>query len=68
MIGGAVNASLNHLTKTLSKQGKLDKVSVSIINPGMTLTGRLKALLKADAKVLKKYKPYSKTKVQGCRN
>ena len=54
MIGGAVNASLNHLTKTLSEQGKLDKVSVSIINPGMTLTGRLKALLKADAKVLKK--------------
>ncbi len=54
MIGGAVNAALNHLTKTLSLQGDLDKISVSIINPGMTLTGRLQKLLKADAKVLKK--------------
>ena len=54
MIGGAVNAALNHFTKTLSLQGKLDKVSVSIINPGMTLTGRLEKLLKADSKILKK--------------
>jgi len=54
MIGGAVNAALNHFTKTLSLQGKLDKVSVSIINPGMTLTGRLQKLLKADSKILKK--------------
>ncbi len=54
MIGGAVNTALNHLTKTLALQGKVDKVSVSIINPGMTLTGRLKNLLKADAKILKK--------------
>ena len=54
MIGGAVNTALNHFTKTLSLQGKLDKVSVSIINPGMTLTGRLEKLLKADSKILKK--------------
>ena len=54
MIGGAVNAALNHLTKTLSLQGHLDKISVAIINPGMTLTGRLQKLLEADAKVLKK--------------
>mgnify|MGYP001172291593 CR=1 FL=1 len=54
MIGGAVNASLNHFTKSLSAQAKIDKISVSIINPGMTLTGRLKRLIKADAKVLKK--------------
>ena len=54
MIGGAVNAALNHFTKTLSLQGKLDKVSISIINPGMTLTGRLQKLLKADSKILKK--------------
>ncbi len=54
MIGGAVNASLNHLTKSLSQQAKLDKISVSIINPGMTLTSRLKKLLKAEAKILKK--------------
>ena len=54
MIGGSVNASLNHFSKTLSIQGKLDKVSVSIINPGMTLTGRLEKLLKLDAKASKK--------------
>ena len=54
MIGGAVNTALNHFTKTLSLQGNLDKVSVSIINPGMTLTGRLEKLLKADSKILKK--------------
>ena len=54
MIGGAVNIALNHFTKTLSLQGDLDKVSVSIINPGMTLTGRLERLLKADSKILKK--------------
>ena len=54
MIGGAVNTALNHFTKTLSLQGNLDKVSVSIINPGMTLTGRLEQLLKADSKILKK--------------
>ena len=54
MIGGAVNASLNHLTKSLSAQAKIDNISVSIINPGMTLTGRLKKLIRADAKVLKK--------------
>ena len=54
MIGGSVNASLNHFSKALSIQGKLDKVSVSIINPGMTLTGRLEKLLKLDAKASKK--------------
>ena len=54
MIGGSVNASLNHFSKTLSIQGKLDKVSVSIINPGMTLTGRLEKLLTLDAKTSKK--------------
>ena len=54
MIGGSVNASLNHFSKALSIQGKLDKVSVSIINPGMTLTGRLQKLLKLDAKASKK--------------
>jgi Short-chain dehydrogenases of various substrate specificities len=54
MIGGSVNAALNHFSKSLALQGKIDKVSVSIINPGMTLTGRLNKLLKADSKVLKK--------------
>ena len=54
MIGGAVNASLNHFSKTLSEQGKIDKISVSIINPGMTLTSRLMNLLKSESKILKK--------------
>ena len=54
MIGGAVNAALNHFSKSLALQGKIDKVSVSTINPGMTLTGRLKKLLKAESKVTKK--------------
>ena len=44
MIGGAVNAALNHFSKSLALQGKIDKVSVSIINPGMTLTSRLEKL------------------------
>ena len=54
MIGGAVNAALNHFSKSLALQGKIDKVSVSTINPGMTLTSRLKKLLKAESKVTKK--------------
>ena len=54
MIGGSVNAALNHFSKSLALQGKIDKVSVSIINHGMTLTGRLNKLLKTDSKVLKK--------------
>ena len=53
MIGGAVKL-FKSLHQTLSLQGKLDKVSVSIINPGMTLTGRLQKLLKARLKDLKK--------------
>ena len=54
MIGGAVNSALNNFSKALAMQGKIDKVSVSIIHPGMTLTSRLEKLLKTDAKILKK--------------
>ncbi len=54
MIGGAVNSALNNFSKALSIQGKIDKVSVSIIHPGMTLTTRLSKLLETDAKILKK--------------
>ena len=35
-------------------QGKFDKVSVSIIHPGMTLTNRLEKLLRTDAKIFKR--------------
>ena len=44
MIGGAVNSALNNFSRALSMQGKIDKVSVSIIHPGMTLTSRLKTV------------------------
>ena len=36
MIGGAVNSALNNFSRALAMQGKIDKVSVPIINPGMT--------------------------------
>ena len=54
MIGGAVNSALNNFSKALAMQGKIDKISVSIIHPGMTLTSRLEKLLKIDAKIFKK--------------
>lgn len=54
MIGGAVNSALNNFSKALAMQGKLDKVSVSIIHPGMTLTSRLHKILETDSKILKK--------------
>ena len=46
MIGGAVNSALNNFSKALAAQGKIDKVSVSIIHPGMTLTSRLEKTIK----------------------
>ena len=54
MIGGAVNSALNNFSKALAIQGKIDKISVSIIHPGMTLTSRLEKLLNTDAKIFKK--------------
>ena len=54
MIGGAVNSALNNFSKALAMQGKIDKISVSIIHPGMTLTSRLEKLLKTDAKIFKR--------------
>ena len=54
MIGGAVNSALNNFSKALAMQGKIDKVSVSIIHPGMTLTSRLQGLLDTESKIQKK--------------
>ena len=54
MIGGAVNSALNNFSKALAMQGKVDKVSVSIIHPGMTLTNRLQGLLDTESKIQKK--------------
>ena len=51
MIGGAVNSALNNFSKALAMQGKIDKVSVSIIHPGMTLTSRLQGLLDTESKI-----------------
>ena len=54
MIGGAVNSALNNFSKALAMQGKIDKVSVSIVHPGMTLTSRLQSLLNTESKIQKK--------------
>ena len=54
MIGGAVNSALNNFSKALAMQGKIDKVSVSIIHPGMTLTSRLQGLLDTESRIQKK--------------
>ena len=54
MIGGAVNSALNNFSKALAMQGEMDKVSVSIIHPGMTLTSRLQSLLDTESKIKKK--------------
>jgi 3-oxoacyl-[acyl-carrier protein] reductase len=54
MIGGAVNSALNNFSNALAMQGKIDKVSVSIIHPGMTLTSRLQKLLITESKIQKK--------------
>ncbi len=66
MIGGAVNSALNNFSKALAMQGKLDKVSVSIIHPGMTLTRRLQKILETDSKILKKSK--KKILMQRCKS
>ena len=54
MIGGAVNSALNNFSKALAMQGEMDKVSVSIVHPGMTLTSRLQGLLETESKIQKK--------------
>jgi len=54
MIGVAVNSALNNFSKALAMQGKIDKVSVSIIHPGMTLTSRLQGLLNTESKIQRK--------------
>jgi 3-oxoacyl-[acyl-carrier protein] reductase len=41
LIGGAVNAALANFSKGLSKQGMRDDVTVNMIHPGTTVTGRL---------------------------
>ena len=54
MIGGAVNSALNNFSKALAIQGKIDKVAVSIIHPGMTLTSRLQGLLNTESRIQRK--------------
>lgn len=49
MVGGAVNAALDHFTKGLSKQGLIDDVNVNIIHPGATLTDRMEELIRQEA-------------------
>ena len=54
MIGGAVNSALNNFSKALAIQGKIDKVAVSIVHPGMTLTSRLQGLLNTESRIQRK--------------
>jgi len=49
MVGGAVNAALAHVSKSLAKQGLKDDVNVNIIHPGATVTGRMERLLEQQA-------------------
>ena len=50
MVGGAVNAALQNFSNALSKKGMIDNVNVNVINPGMTSTKRLNAIIRANAK------------------
>lgn len=45
MIGGAVNAALEHFSKSLAEMGLRDDVNVNIVHPGMTETDRLISIL-----------------------
>jgi 3-oxoacyl-[acyl-carrier protein] reductase len=45
MIGGAVNAAVTNFTKALAELGLRDGITVNAVHPGMTVTGRLDALL-----------------------
>jgi 3-oxoacyl-[acyl-carrier protein] reductase len=45
MIAGAVNAAVTNFTKALAELGLRDGVRVNAVHPGMTVTGRLDALL-----------------------
>jgi 3-oxoacyl-[acyl-carrier protein] reductase len=49
-IGGSVNAALLNLTKALADRGVRDGVRVNAINPGSTLTERLRTRVEALAK------------------
>jgi len=49
MVGGAVNAALAHFTSSLSRQGLIDDVNVSIVHPGATATDRMEQLLEQQA-------------------
>ncbi len=45
MIGGAVNAALNHFTKALADEGAKHGVRVVGVNPGPIMTERLRRFL-----------------------
>jgi NAD(P)-dependent dehydrogenase (short-subunit alcohol dehydrogenase family) len=48
-IGGSVNAAMANFTKSLSKNGMRDGVTVNAIHPGVTATERLEQLLQQRA-------------------
>ena len=47
MIGGSVNAALNHFTKALADEGAKHGVRVVGVNPGPILTERLRRFMPA---------------------
>ncbi len=49
MIGGAVNAALEHFSKSLAEMGLRDDVNVNIVHPGMTESDRMLTLLQTQA-------------------
>jgi 3-oxoacyl-[acyl-carrier protein] reductase len=49
-IGGATNAALVNITKSMADLGQTDGVRVNAVNPGLTLTGRWQTRLQALAK------------------
>ena len=49
-IGGAVNAAMLNLTKSLADRGQVEKVRINAINPGFIRTDRLKVRIQRLAK------------------
>jgi len=49
LIGGSVNAAMHNFTKGLAGKGKLDKVNVNAILPGLTETARVEQLFEQRA-------------------
>jgi 3-oxoacyl-[acyl-carrier protein] reductase len=45
VLGGAINAAFENVSKALARQGLADGVNVNVVRPGMTMTDRQRELL-----------------------